>query len=286
MNTSCVGMLLSVVAVVCWTSSGDGVPQPEGLLREYLIGYRHQLNGLVAEEHYEQVVPTATAGGKYRVPSVGVRERTMVSDIVLVSEGASVPWLALRIIRRVDGRDIPDSASRVRDILADHTGDLLERSQKLATENARMNIGDDRDINLPTLPLTLLDPTNAGHFQYRLKGTKRRQGVLLLAMEFSEVTRPTLIRTNNGGELQSRGTVWMDPSRGTIFAVEMECVPLSRIAGGEPSTLAVEFGAEEHLGIVVPRVMTETYAAGVRTGTGKAKYINYRRFDTEVRIRH
>jgi hypothetical protein len=191
--------LIASVAGISWVVV---TMTPESILvehlKQYLQRYAQEIRTVVADETYVQEVPTGSAGGAYRVPSVGVRQRQIHSNIVMAGQSALLSWLGVRIINTVDGQELKGSADRIRKILESHDADSWTRARELSAESANMNLGDDRNINLPTLPLQLLDGSNSSRFKYRAIGAKKIGHAQGAGRAFSETSKPTIIRSLQG----------------------------------------------------------------------------------------
>ena len=111
------------------------------------------------------------------------------------------------------------------------------------------------------------------------------RGVRTTVITFLELHRPTLVREPTGLPLVSSGRVWVEPGSGVVWRVEWIYQAEKRLAGAAaPPRLRVDFERHQELGMMVPRQMTEAFAADRGRGEGRATYSNFRRFGTSARI--
>ena len=230
----------------------------------YVVGYGQAFRDLVAEETYTQWE--------------GSRRRLSRSDLVYVSIPGPIPWTCFRDVFEVDGLRVRDRESRLEKLfLAESRASALQKATAIASESARYNIGRGRTINVPTLPLLFLHPTNQERFRFERKGRRRfgeREGI---EIALREVARPTLVNDGAGGDVPAAGRVYVDAQDGTVLRTEVTFWP----ARG-PGYLAAEYRFDRGLGLWLPAEMREDYrtpegALGVGS-EATARYAKYRRF--------
>ena len=250
---------------------------------EYTRTYHEHFSALVADEDYVQ-----RTGPDPRRPTMGrplvEKERTLKSEYVLVpalaGEGS---WLGVRDVIEVDGEPAPDR-DRLHALLQDTSRPLASRLRALADLEAQYNLGDVyRTINVPTLPLEFLLPDRQPRFRFKKGGTAALAGKPAFRVEFDERERPTIIRSPNGRDAPSRGTFWLDPDTGAVLRSELRVSPTYGIE--VQAVIVVSYRRNERFDMLLPDDMNEVYFMRGGRIEGHATYSNYRRFETDVRIK-
>ena len=198
-------------------------------------GSRSSSSAIVAEETYVQRANNyIPRGNSFNGPSRrAFEQRTLKSDLLLVRPDdsdrlGSVP-------RRLRGRRKPvrDRSERLTRLFLDPSETAGNQISRIIQESARYNIGEiQRTINVPVLPL---DDARAGRTRsrYRFKrlarpdrtgrarahhrpsrvGRTSRVHRGLGGLRTRRPARPTLIRSPRGGDIPSRGRLWVEPRR-------------------------------------------------------------------------
>ncbi len=242
----------------------------------YVAEFQQSFRNVVAEEVYRQ-----WAGSKVR---------TLRSDLVFVTVPGDLPWATFRDVYEVDGQKVRDRDARLEAIFARTSEASLERANAILRESARYNLGPlYRTVNVPTLALSFLHPTQQWRFRWDRRGTRRffaHDGIELHAVE---TARPTLVRAD-GGDLPAEARFWVEVGTGRVLRSETS---FSR--GTNPqlrdmlSSIDVQYRPEPALGLWVPEEMYERsdnvpYAMRDDmegfdgTIQGRARYTNPRRF--------
>ena len=290
-------LLTPLVAVVLIAASLAAQSKPSAeqlldLMGAYLVDYESQLSSVVADERFIQRV-VYTRAYTDGVPEIGRmpsesdlrtndEQRRLESEIGFIRLPGGSVWLGFRDVRRINGREVARGAQSVSDLLASGA-DVMTKARAIAEASAAHNLGSPRTTNVPTAALEIIHPRNFAAHQFELRGedTVRRTRVAVIG--FTEVRRPPLVTNLAGKELVSRGRIWVDPSTGAIWRVEWIYAP----AVGVPSSLRVEFGTHDKLGMLVPLEMREEFRSfgGLDArGSGVAYYTNFRRFSTGARM--
>lgn len=264
-------------------------PQPDlkTLLKRagaYTLEYHERFTALVAEERYEQRTgpdPRLALGGPPRVD----RERTLRSEYVMIPDFAGAgSWLGVRDVMEVDDEPVPDRA-RLHALLQDTSRPLTARVRELADLEAKYNLGDVyRTINIPTLPLEFLLPDRQSRFRFKNAGMATLGTVPAIRVTYDERERPTIIRSPNGGQsAPSRGSFWLDPATGAVIRSELRVSP----PYGVPvdAIIVVTYKYNDRFDMLLPDDMNEIYFTRGGRIEGHATYTNYRRFETDVKIR-
>jgi hypothetical protein len=186
-------------------------------------------------------------------------------------------WLPFRDVFEVDGKPVRDRQDRlVRLFLQTPSpGAALERANAIMAESARYNLGPVlRNLNVPTLALWLLEPSNARRFAYRKTGEEKAGDRQVWVLEFTESVRPTFVKSSTGEDVPVRGKVWVDPLNGQVLQTRISALS---------ATITVKYTQRSEMpGLWLPESMQETYASGRLEISATAAYANYRRFQVQT----
>lgn len=250
----------------------------EDRLRDYIARFEQEASALVAEEHYFQRLET-----RGRDLQVTHWSRELRSDYVLVKPADTEPWFGYRDIYEVDRKPVRERDARLVQLLSSTAPDSRDRAAAFAREGSRFNLGPERTVNTPTMPMQLLARLNAPRFRVRAPRGWQRQAFAELT--FEESIRPTIVRTPEGGSVESRGTVSVRVSDGAIFSARLRFKFSGRDRRDPEATLHVEYGHVPGISVPVPVRMSEELPMPDGKASGVATYSNYRRFQTTARIR-
>jgi hypothetical protein len=266
-------VFLAAVPVLAQTPEVDAVLDKAG---DYVTVYERTFVGLVAEETYRQDVRgrsgTDPRGFAVEAPS---QRRDLKSDMLLVRAPAGDRWMQFRDVFEVDGKPVRDRAERLAKLFLQPSASGQRQVEDITAESARYNIGRvNRNVNLPVLALTVLEPQNRAWFSF--KGSRESGGVFEL--EYQEERGGTLIRTTGNQAMPSRGRFTIGLATGRVLSSEL-------IAENRPlrAQIDVTYALEPSMGLFVPREMRETYA--LKDGStieGKASYAKFRRYQVKV----
>lgn len=221
----------------------------------YVAEYEQAFRNIVADEEYEQRTSTSAAGQPDR--------RHTRADLVFVRLAGPIPWASFRDVYEVDGTAVRDRGSRLLDLFARSSRSAYDKAEAILAESTRYNIGLERTVNLPTLPLVFLLPRNRSRFAFSRHGDTRPGEPT--EVDFREVSRPTFIRNrkpDSETEVDSRkldlpadGRFWID-SRGVVVRSDL------RLRTGLSDTsaeLSTRYRSEPRLAMWVPEEMKEHY---------------------------
>jgi hypothetical protein len=264
----------------------------------YVDRFERELSAIVAEETYVQRVLSAATDGALNGPArQAIEQRTLKSDLLLVrpadAGGSPSGWVQFRDVFEVEGRPVRDRAERLTRLFLAEAGDSSNQISRIIRESARYNIGDvQRTINVPILPLIVLEAGNQRRFRFRRvddpgrPATQRRDlpdsphfavATEVWVVSYEETARPTLIQraTGGGGDIPSRGRFWIEPDTGRVFMSELVSESLEVRA-----QINVSYQSEPLLELLVPVEMRERYNMRGRAGRieGTATYGRFRRF--------
>ena len=253
----------------------DQVVQP--ILRRaaaFVHDLRDQLNGVTADESYDQTVASPLGGA-------GNGARRSIRSEVLFMTLPDIPDLVfVRTVQQVDGRKVPDSTARLDRLFNDPPASPSSYLMQLKQESARFNIGAVlRTTGDPAFALRFLDPKIVPRFVFTRAGTERIGGIDAMKLAFAEQDYPTLIAVN-GVSVPAFGFVWVNAADGTLLRTNVRVNTLDGSA-----SVTVDFQRDDRLRQWVPMRMTETYGGGTTQETRcTATYSNYRRFDSTIRV--
>jgi len=278
--------MFALVGWLAWTTALGPDPDLKTVLQrasEYSEQYHQRFTALVAEERYVQRVGPNPARGM--APGPLQQERVLRSDYVIVRDFAGAnSWLGVRDVYDVDGEPVNADRTRLQALLGDSGRPLAARVRALADLQAKYNLGDlYRTINVPTLALEFLLPDRQPRFRFKHKDSTDFRGTPVWIVTFEERERPTIIRTPEGRDVRSEGSFWIDPSTGAVLRSELRAGQIP----GRPlhSIIIVSYMHHARFDMFLPDDMNELYLAGGTRIEGHATYTNFRRFETDVKIR-
>lgn len=249
----------------------------------YTLDYHERFTALVAEERYVQRTGPDPRGALGARPLVE-HERTLRSEYVMVPDFAGAgSWLGVRDVMEVDDEPVGDR-DRLHALLQDTSRPLMARVRELADLEAKYNLGDVyRTINIPTLPLEFLLPDRQPRFRFKNDGPAALGGIPALRVTFDERDHPTIIRSPSGQSAPSRGSFWLDPSTGAVLRSELRVSPAYGVQ--VDAIIVVTYKRNERFDMLLPEDMNEIYFTRGSRIEGHATYSNYRRFETDVKIK-
>jgi VWFA-related protein len=239
----------------------------------YVANYGEEASLIIAVEHYRQHYDGAPLGEP--------AERNLVAELALVKTSDAIGWVGFRDVVAVDGKPIPDRQDRLMGLFREGTPDVA-RARSIANESARFNLGPTRrNFNDPTAALLFFLPGNQARFTFTPKGATSIEGVDVMEIDFREKSNPTLIRTTDGRDVASQGTIWVVPTDGTVVRTRLI---VSGFAGmGSSARVEATFGRDKRLGLWLPVKMTERHEGRLGTAvTATATYGDFKRFETST----
>jgi len=266
--------LVWLVPLVGGAPQGPTLEEVLGRAEAYVGQYQARLASVVAEERYEQV--------EFARP-----KRVLFSDLLFVAL-ANRGWVCFRDVMRVDGRPVTDRDERTRRIFLDAAqhGDV---PQKIQEESSRFNIGPDRNINVPLLPLAFLQEPYRSRFRFSWDGKASIERMAVWIVTFVEKARPTVVQNGHPTDKAdtdelSKGRFWIDPVSGRVLRTYHEVW-----SHGDQwrARLTVKYRFDPTLDLLVPAQMEEEYGSPggflSRSGfEGHATYSHYRQATVEV----
>jgi hypothetical protein len=248
-------------------------------LGAYLQDYEAKAFELLADEQYEQWIRRRQgySGGT-------VQRRKLKSNYFLIRLPDGRAWYGFREVTSVDGDVIQAAKRSMADVLSERTPDAVEEALAMTRANAKYNIGGVyRTINVPVQALEMFVPQFHQRFEFQHAGREKVRGQQAVVVGFKERSMPTLISDGFGGDVISSGRLWLEPSTGAVFRTELHFSgPATSYL--KENQLRVDYEFDARVQILVPREMEETYGLDVEVLHGRARYRNYRRFETGGRL--
>jgi VWFA-related protein len=270
-------------------------------LADYVEAFEREFSAVVAEERYVQIIhpwrgnPSGPAGepalawidpgGPAPKKSGGpvISRRQLLSDVVMV-QLKDQRWLSYRDVADVDGESVHDRTDRMRQLLLSSAADRDGQFRRIASESARYNLGDlRRDLNLPTVTLSLLRRVNHSRFEFKRAKDETIDQRPCRVLTYREKVIPTLVSTPNSGDIFLSGRIWLDQEDGRVRRTELRFDRGSQ----KRSCIRVDFQPFQGLTVLVPAQMWEWYEGADQLGRiggdvtviqGLASYSKLRRF--------
>ncbi|PYR90398.1 MAG: hypothetical protein DMF84_21025 [Acidobacteria bacterium] len=277
--------VVALVVLVCGeTPHADQAPSLKTVVRRvaaYVQAYGEKASIVVATERYTQDVTSNSAAAR--------RYRAVVAEFAIVKIAGLGDWVGFRDVVEVDGRRITDREDRLLQALMTGTGGFDE-ARRISDESARFNIGPIlRNFNVPTTALFFFTPDNFDRFKFKRKDVTPA----VWEIAFRETRRPTLIRTPEGASVPAAGSLWVNPQDGTVLRTRLEvfgfATPAHSGDAGTHGAIDVTYHHIDAVDMWLPDTMVETFEGShgpvVERTRGEARYSNYRRFETSVRIK-
>ena len=241
-------------------------------LDAYLDRYEGELSAVVADEILVQ-----EAEGRF----LQRKTRRLLSDIAFLRLPGEFEWLGFRHVKMLDGKPVMADGATLQELLANTTADTVAQASLLVNGSSKYNLGNPRTVNMPNLPLELLNRRYRHRYETRLDGRGRVRGHAVNVVVLAEIGPPPIVY-NGGYNLQTTVRAWIDAESGALWRAE---VRMKRFDSKEiPSRLRVEFAVDKGLAILVPIEMREDFFVDLGSGRGHHTYANFRRFQTSARI--
>jgi hypothetical protein len=250
----------------------------------YLTEYEAALAAVVADERYVQQEWLGRGS-----PGTGVANarRLLESEVGFVRLPGAREWFGIRDVRKVNGRPVKGTGVTLAELFQKIDDRFYDRAAAIVVASSEHNLGGRRTINMPVVPLEALGAQNHPRLIFTLKGTDRVRGTRTQRLDFEEFDEPTLVHDADGRSMWSRGSVWVEPATGRLWRVELKVGPDEPSQSQRPaleSIVRVEFAMDRTLDMLVPIELVEEFWIPRGRGTGRARYTNFRRFETTARI--
>ncbi len=246
---------------------------------EFVLDYEPRIAALAADEEYDQTLskwksgPVIVGGAtKTRDDWFVDKRRHMKSDYVLVRGAGPFGWLHFRDPLVVDGSAVHSHAGRLEKAFTETPVTAMQLASQVMTEGARYNLGfGQRNMDVPTLALFLLEPANRARFYFKKEGEAQVEGIATWRIAFFELGSPTIFGEQDR-DLPLEGTLWIEPAQGRIVK---STVRLNMDDADAEITVTYRPSAELG-GVWVPSAMQEIYISDTQKVECAAKYSNFR----------
>ncbi len=242
----------------------------------YLEKYQREYGAVVAEEDYRQSTSGGSAEG---APIIGTNVR-LRSDLLLVKPAGERDWVCFRDVFEVNGKAVRDRDERLKRLFLDPSPEARARLKAIKEESARYNVGHERNINVPLFALMFLERGNQSRFNVTLAGRETASGVQARRIDYTEVKRPTITRSEVG-DLPAYGSFLIDPASGAVLESRMQLN-----LGGGALEFIVRYRQDPKLGLWVPADMQEFQRLNDSGHSlvmeGRATYSNFRTFQVKT----
>jgi len=258
-------------------------PELVGLLvraGEFVLDYEPRIAALACDEQYDQTLskwktgPVVVGGvSQSREDWFIDKRRRMKSEYVLVKGGGPMGWLQFRDPFEVDGSALHSRTGRLAKLFAETPATALQQAAQIMTESARYNLGfGERNMDVPTLALVLLEPANRARFFFRKEAEVQLEGTPAWQVVYTERGSPSIFAGDRNTDLPLEGTLWIEPGQGRILRSTMR---LNMEETDAEITVTYRPSAELG-GLWVPTEMRETYTSDTQKVESVARYSNVR----------
>jgi hypothetical protein len=217
----------------------------------YVLGYEDAFRTVGASEQLREWYSGTTT-----------EVRTLRSDVVFAMAAGPSPWVLYRDVVQVGGHDLHEDDHRLQRLFRESPGGAPREAVLLQRESERQLRPPERGmwvpLTVPTAALAYLHPDNRDRFRFELKERSTRDGDEVVALEFEEVARPTLVRDGAGQDLPARGTLVVRQEDGALLSSDVEL----RFVSGRDERMRVttRFKPDPRLGLLVPVEMRQVVA--------------------------
>jgi hypothetical protein len=275
--------IAALVTAFVWyaTPAADDFPTILRRASEYVAKFETDFAAIIWHETYDQVDRLPRSFGASGSSFTRIERRHLESEMLFIMAEANDTWLTVRDVISVDGKPVP----RQLPALLSSQNVRIRDLRALAEENARFNIGAIlRNFNEPTLALLFLDSRYRPRFRFSDGGHGEIDGKPVRRIEFAEKGRPTVVRTLNR-DVPAKGVLLVDAASGRVLRTELTLILDQNDTRAD---VAVSYGMDARLGILVPTEMHESYGWARSKPDerieGTATYTDFRRFQTSGRV--
>jgi len=247
---------------------------------EFVVDYEGRIASLTCDEQSDQTLskwktaPVVVNGVTQNREDWFVdKRRRMTSDYVLVRGGGPPGWLHFRDPFEVDGAAVRPRTGRLAKLFADAPATALQQAAQIMTESARYNLGfGERNMDVPTFALVLLEPANRNRFYFRQEAEEQIAGTRVWRVLYTERGSPTIFAGPNNSALPLEGTLWIEPDLGRVVRSTMRLN-----MDDADAEIAVAYAPTADLGgLWVPAEIRETYTSDTQKLEWVSRYVNFR----------
>lgn len=260
-------------------------PAPEvmallGRAGDFVLDYEPRIAALACEEQSEQTLskwrtgPVVINGATENRQDWFVdKRRRMRSDYVLIKGAGAIGWQHFRDPFEVDGAATRPHTGRLVRMFVDTPATAVQQAAQLMMEGARYNLGfGERNMDVPTFALVLLEPGNRARFFFRKESEEQLDGRSVWQVAYMERGTPTIFVGDRNANLPLQGTLWIDPENGRVvrstLRLNMEEADAEITVTYAPSAVLG--------GLWVPAEIRETYTSDTQKLEAVSRYVNFR----------
>ena len=264
---------------------------------QYVANYGQQASLIVGVEHYNQ---------RYQNPPIGQPSARQTTADARSSKPPvrGAVWLGFRDVTEMDGKPVPDRLDRLQKLFKSrHARSVWKRGTsptraRASTSARRAAISTTRWRRCSSCC------RRASHASRSTEKARPRSTAWtdVWEIDFDEKSRPTLIRTSDGQDAPTHGTLWIVAADGTIVRTQVD--PLRLCRSRKPLDHGCDVNARDpRLSLWLPAKMAEEYAGTMEERTlgrsnntmssladqavmkSTATYGDFKRFETGAAIK-
>jgi VWFA-related protein len=241
---------------------------------DFAVDYQSRIDGLLAEEQYDQTLftwksapVTGRGASQAREEWVADKQRRMRSDYLLARGEGAIPWERFRDPFEVDGAAVRPGG-RLAKLFEVARAAALKQAADMMAESVRYNLGfGERNLDVPTLALVLLEPANRDRFFFRKEGEQKIDGTEVRQIVFVETATPTAF---TGSPLQ--GTLWIEPQQGRVVRSTLRL----NMEEADAEITVTYAPTSDSAGLWVPVELREIYTSDTQKLETVARYSKFR----------
>lgn len=247
---------------------------------DYVTGFESAVPGYACDEQYDQTLSRWKLGQVLVSGRTTTKEdwfldkrRKLLSEYVLLKAPVPTGWLSFRDVLQSDGTKVRERMNRLAQVFAAGGLATLQKAQEIMNESVKFNIGfGQRNMDMPTLALVVLDPANRARFFLRKEAEVTVDGVPAWQLAYQEIGSPTLFVGTRDRNFPLEGRLWIDANLGRVLRTTLHLA-----MDENDADISVEYKRVEELGGAwVPVEMQETYTSETLKLECVSKYSNFR----------
>ncbi len=247
---------------------------------EFVLDYGPRIASLSCDEQSDQTLskwknaPVVVNGVTENRDDWFVDKRRHIeSEYLLLKGPGPAGWAHYRDPFVVDGTAVRPRTPRLAKLFLDTPATAVQQAAQIMTEGARYNLGfGERNMDVPTFALVLLEPANRGRFYFRKEGEEHIDGRRVWRVVYTERGSPTIFVGDRNTDLPLEGTLWIEPEQGrvvrSIMRLNME---------DADAEITVTYAPTADLsGLWVPAAIREVYVSDTQKLEVVSRYSGFR----------
>ncbi len=247
-----------------------------GRAGNFVLDYQERIAALAAEEEIDQTLsrwqtgPVVVNGVAQKREDWFIdKRRRMKAEYVLVKGAGPTGWQHFRDVFEVDGTGVRPRSGRLAQLFAQASPSAVQQASQIMTDSARQNLGvGERNMDVPTLALVLLDPAVRSRFFFRKEAEQQVAGITVWQVVYTERGSPTIF----AGDLPLQGTLWIEPDQGRVVRSTLRL----NMEETDAEITVTYAPAPELGGLWAPNEVRESYTSDTQKLEVVAKYTNFR----------